>query len=74
MTNRFLIRERLAVAPPISNQVRLDTEDGFDVALLRLLPELDQPVQCAVVGEGDGIHTEFIGTVKNLRNFPEAIQ
>jgi hypothetical protein len=54
--------------------VGFDANDGLEAALSGVFVELDGARERAVVGDGDGGHTELFDTVEHAGDFLQAVE
>ena len=70
----FVVYSRLFGMAGAVGYIGFDAEDGFDAVLFAGFVEFDGAVHVAVVGQGDGRHTEFLSLFDYVGDFVESVK
>ena len=62
------------VQPAAVGHVDLAADDGFDTRFLARRVEIDHPVKCSVVGDGQGIHAKLSSLGHQVWNAADTVQ
>lgn len=71
---RSFIQLRVFLPHGAGGHVGFDADDRLDVELLCGAEEIDNAEQCAVIGDGEGGHLQFVGALKQLGDIAKPIE